>query len=262
MLKHTTIDGLRLAYWTEQDKPDPAKQNLLFVHGSGGDYSTWSDQFEGLSDIGNIFALDLPGHGQSEGEGEEDAGAYAEWVIKAVETIGLHKPVAIGHSLGAAVCLALAHQKSCLVSGLVLVGGGAELPVNPSLLEGLKTDPASVIAMAGVVALARGNRERLSAAVSGQLGRARPEVLYRDFLASSRFDMTALVLSLTLPTLVVCGLEDKLAPPALSRRLQEGIPGARLALIEGAGHFVMWEKPGEFNRTLGEFINYLEGVYV
>ncbi len=258
MLNHVTVDGIRLAYWTQQVNTDPVKKPLVFIHGSGGDYSTWSEQFEDMRDIGNIFSLELPGHGQSAGEGEDDAGAYAEWVRKAMETIGLHRPVAIGHSLGAAVCLALAHRPESALSGLVLVGGGAELPVNPSFLEGLKADPASFIALAGVVALARGNRERLSAAVSGQLGRTRPEVLYRDFLACSRFDLTAVVSSLTVPTLVVCGMEDRLTPPDLSRHLQGQIPGARIALIEEAGHFVMWEKPGEFNRILGEFINSLE----
>ncbi|MDI6725415.1 MAG: alpha/beta hydrolase [Smithellaceae bacterium] len=262
MLKHTTINGRKIAYWTSVDRPDPDKQNLLFVHGSGGDYSTWSDQFEDLRDIGNIFALDLPGHGQSEGEGEDDVWAYAGWAGKAIGAMELHKPTVIGHSLGAAICLALAHRQASLLSGLVLVGGGAELPVNPSLLEGLKADPVSFIALAGIVSLARGNRERLSAAVSGQLGRTRPDVLYKDFLSCSRFHLTAVFSPLSLPTLVVCGLEDKMTPPALSRRLRELIPGSRLALIEGAGHFVMRERPREFNRILGEFINSLEGAYV
>ena len=56
------------------------------------------------------------------------------------------------------------------------------------------------------------------------------------------------------PTLVLCGAEDKITPPALSRELAHLIPGARFDLIEHAGHITNFEKPDEFNTLVGAFI--------
>jgi 3-oxoadipate enol-lactonase len=60
------------------------------------------------------------------------------------------------------------------------------------------------------------------------------------------------------PALVLCGAEDKVTPPALSRELASLIPQARLELIEGAGHIANLEKPDEFNRVVEEFIREVE----
>jgi pimeloyl-ACP methyl ester carboxylesterase len=57
-----------------------------------------------------------------------------------------------------------------------------------------------------------------------------------------------------LPTLVVCGTEDRITPPAQSHALAQGIAGARLVLIERAGHFPMLEQPQAFNAALRDFL--------
>ena len=56
------------------------------------------------------------------------------------------------------------------------------------------------------------------------------------------------------PVLVLCGSEDKVTPPALSRELARLIPGARVELVEGAGHLGNLERPAEFNTLVGAFI--------
>jgi len=83
----------------------------------------------------NIIAVDLPGHGQSGGSGEREVALYAQWVKKAMEVLCPQKPVLIGHSLGAAVALELAIRYGDMLSGIVTVGGGAKMPVNPLVLE-------------------------------------------------------------------------------------------------------------------------------
>ncbi|MCX7634623.1 MAG: alpha/beta hydrolase, partial [Syntrophales bacterium] len=59
------------------------------------------------------------------------------------------------------------------------------------------------------------------------------------------------------PTLIVCGREDKMTPPSLSEQLHAAIPGSRLAIIEGGGHFVMMEQAEEFNTALRAFVQSL-----
>jgi 3-oxoadipate enol-lactonase len=60
--------------------------------------------------------------------------------------------------------------------------------------------------------------------------------------------------AIDVPTLVVCGSEDKVTPPALSRDLAELIPGAQYAEIERAGHLANLERPDEFNAVVEAFI--------
>jgi len=60
--------------------------------------------------------------------------------------------------------------------------------------------------------------------------------------------------SIDVPTLVLCGTEDKVTPPELSRELARLVPGARYEAIPGAGHLSNLEKPDEFNRIVEEFI--------
>ena len=57
------------------------------------------------------------------------------------------------------------------------------------------------------------------------------------------------------PTLVVCGTEDQITPPAMSQELAEGIAGARLAMIEDAGHLSNIEKPERFNEVVRGFLH-------
>ena len=169
--------------------------------------------------------------------------------------MGIAKPVLIGHSLGAAVCLSFALRYGDAAAAVVSVGGGARMPVNPTFLEELGTRsgrrhrPGSP-----QFSVAKANRERLAGPLAEGLSRCDPEVLYGDFLACDRLDLRESLAQIRIPTLIVCGAEDKMTPPALSAALKDGIAGARLAVIEGAGHFVMLENPEAFNTALTAFV--------
>jgi len=71
--------------------------------------------------------------------------------------------------------------------------------------------------------------------------------------ACSKFDLTGDVNKIKTPLLVVCGTEDKMTTPASSEKIAAEIPGAKLVLIEGAGHMAMMEKPEDFNRAVKDF---------
>ena len=73
-------------------------------------------------------------------------------------------------------------------------------------------------------------------------------------------DVDALVAKLAeikVPTLVICGDEDQLTPPAVSQEMANAIPGARLAILEAAGHLSNIEQPAAFNAVLREFLTAL-----
>jgi 3-oxoadipate enol-lactonase len=98
------------------------------------------------------------------------------------------------------------------------------------------------------------NREAVTPALKEALNRIKPNLLAGDLRACDRLDLAGDLAKIALPALFVCGDDDKMTPPDLSRFLAEKISGAKLALIEGAGHYVMMERPDAFNSLLAAFV--------
>lgn len=257
MIKSQTVDGLKIAYWMNDDGWVEGRKTLFFIHGSGGDHANWEHQYKNLDRDFNILAIDLPGHGQSEGKGEQEVVRYVEWMKKLVEGLRLKNPVLIGHSLGAAISLTFAIYYGSLISGIVPVGGGVKMPVNQMILDGIRKDTAAIISMVVKFSVTKENRDRLAGLLAEGLSAANPEVMYGDFMSCNRLDVTEAVARITVPTLLVCGDEDKMTPPALSQFMKDHIPGAKIALIPQAGHFVMMENVEAFNKVLKEFVQTL-----
>ena len=114
---------------------DKNKHTLILLHGSGQSHIVWSliDQY--LSDEGyNIFALDLPGHGNSEGRCLNSIEEMAEWLEKFVSKIGIEKMSMLGHSQGCLIALEYANRYPKKIKSLIFVAGSYEIPVNKSLI--------------------------------------------------------------------------------------------------------------------------------
>jgi pimeloyl-ACP methyl ester carboxylesterase len=257
MMRTVDVDGRKLSAWVSGEFLDPSRKTLVFIHGSAGDHTNWICQYSALKDRFQIAVLELPGHGRSEGPGEQSVDAYVEWVRKTVAALGIARPVLIGHSLGAATSLTFAVRHGSLLAGIVPVGGGARMPVNPAILEGLKTNPAPIYEMVVKFSFARANRERFDKVMVESLSRVDAMIFHGDLTACDRLDLTETAGSIAVPTLVVCGEDDKMTPPALSEFLRDAIPGAKMAPIPGAGHFVMMENPEAFNQAVSDFVESL-----
>ncbi len=257
MLKYFNIESIKIACWVNKSDFDARRQNLVFIHGSGGNHSVWSHQYGRLHKKYNIAAINLPGHGHSEGNGENDVTRYGEWIKKLLDVLDLTGAVLVGHSLGAAITLRFALNYPQEVAGIVLAGGGMKMPVNPLFLEFLKTNPpevpAEVMDLICKYSLAKGNRSKFSAPLQKNLSQSSVEVLYGDLLACNELDLIQELGKIKVPALVICGVEDKMTPLDFSRKLATGISGATLEIIDGAGHMVMLEKPAEFNMALDKF---------
>ncbi|HVO64883.1 MAG TPA: alpha/beta hydrolase [Syntrophales bacterium] len=260
MIIFREINSVNVACWVGSADFTDGRKTLVFVHGSGGDHRIWIKQYTKLKDEFNIAVIDLPGHGQSEGAGEQDVSMYVEWVKKFMDPLALQKPVLIGHSLGAAISLVFAIQYGEMLSGVVPVGGGVRMPVNEMILKGLKADPDAAISLIAKFSVSKANRERLMRTVIEGLSCASPEVLYGDLLACDKLDIADQISRIRVPALVLCGADDKMTPPALSQFLGDNIPGARMSLIENAGHMVMLENADAFNRLLKDFVESLPAV--
>jgi pimeloyl-ACP methyl ester carboxylesterase len=87
-----------------------------------------------------------------------------------------------------------------------------------------------------------------------QMGATPAKVLHGDFVSCDAFDVMDQLGRIETPSLVMCGTQDQLTPAKYAVYLRDGIVGARLTLVEGAGHMVMVEQPATVVRALTEFL--------
>jgi pimeloyl-ACP methyl ester carboxylesterase len=248
------VNNRQISYWEGKDEQQAGRETILFVHGAGGGQLTWSLQKGFFERYTHPIVIELPGHGESGGEGEQEVERYAEHVHSFMKTLGLRKSFLIGHSMGGAIVQTLALRHPEVVKGIVLVGTGARLRVLPSILEGIMNNFEETVPTITRAAFSLTvPREFIERGIE-QLMRCRPEVLYGDFLACDRFDIMNEVQNIDLPTLILCGSEDELTPVKYSQVLHTRIRGSRFEILPDAGHMVMMESPDAFNENIKAFI--------
>jgi pimeloyl-ACP methyl ester carboxylesterase len=245
----------QISYWIGRKGLLEERETVLFIHGAGGGQYTWSYQKGFLEKQFNPIIIELPGHGESEGEGEEEIGRYAEHVLAFLKAMDLQKVFFVGHSMGGVIVQTLALTQAEVIKGIVLVGTGARLKVLPVILNGIKNNFEETVRMINQFAYSRKAPSDLIEKGISMMMQCRPEVLYGDFMACDRFDLINEVEKIVLPTLLLCGNDDQLTPVKYSQFLQSRIKGSKLEILPNAGHMVMIEAPQAFNEKIREFIS-------
>jgi len=241
-------DGIAYAV---HDAGRPSGRPWLLIHGAGADHRFWPAELRQLASQ-RVLAPDLPGHGASPGPVAgsivDSATRLRQWMSGLVTG----PAILVGHSMGSALALEVALRWPEQVAGLVLVGSGIRLPVNPWLLEAT-ADPAQLAQAVERItqwSFARQAPAALTRWVTERTMAAGPGVLHRDLAACDAFDCGARLSQLQLPTLVLCGQQDRMTPPPASVALAEAIARAEVEFIADAGHYVMLEQPAAVERRL------------
>ena len=248
------IGQKQISYWIKRGDLLEGREVVLFIHGAGGGEYTWSYQKGFFEKEFNPIIIELPGHGESGGEGEQEIGKYAEHVYAFLKALNLPKVFFIGHSMGGAIIQTLALIHPEVMRGIVLVGTGAKLRAFPMILEGIKNQFEETVRKIVPFSFSRKAPHEVIERGVSDLMRCRPEVLYADFLACDRFDLMNEVEKIDLPTLVLCGDEDELTPVKYSQFLHSRIKHSKIEILPNAGHMVMMESPQIFNEKVGEYI--------
>lgn len=228
-------------------------RRLIFIHGAGATHKVWRYQ---TASFPTSLAIDLPGH--PKGNGYNAISNYAEFVTGKIMEEKLSPVVLVGHSMGGATVIevALAHPE--LLAGIVLVGSGARLRVNPLIMDEVPKDYAHAAELITQWAFSPKTDVKLKRASLQELLEVPSSVTYGDFQACDHFDKMNEIDRIALPTLIVCGEDDALTPIKYSQYMKAKMPNAKLIIIPDAGHSVMLEKPEEFNAALRSFMCQLD----
>ena len=255
-MPYINLNGMAIHYGLGAPLTPARGGTVVFVHGAGGTQEQWRFQLPHLGSRWNTLAMDLPGHGESQGNGCRTIEEYRDFVRDMLDALGITGTILVGHSMGGGIVQEFALAYPGRLRALVLVGTGARLRVHPDLLASVQRGD---VEQAGrLISRWAYSGTALAATVAQAaeaLARNRASILEGDFLACDAFDVMEQIAAIQLPTLVLCGEDDRLTPIKYARFLQQRMPRATLATIPGAGHMVMLEKPREFNRMLMAFLD-------
>ena len=234
---------------------DPAKSTLVFIHGSGGSSAFWTAQVEALAERVNTVALDLPGHGQSGGNGHDRIEDYARAVVDFISAIEAPRPIPCGLSLGGAIAQQLLLDFPDLFKAGILISTGSKLKVAPEIFDAIEKDVKSYVDMMVKLVTSKSTDPDRVKSFKDDTARCSPDILIQDFRACDRFDVMQHVGSITSPVLVVTAEDDLVTPPKYGDFLKTSIAKACRVHIMEAGHIVTMEKPEEVNRAIIKFLD-------
>ncbi len=251
------IDGLTIHYRAPHDPAERLGQRVLYVHGTGCNARVWDDHLAVIAETHTPVAIDLPGHGRSGGRGFRGMADYAHVVMELAGALGWDRFVLAGHSMGGGIAITAALYYPERLAGLVLIDTGARLRVNPDILRAARVavDGGPAPASDRSWGFAASTAQVIVDTVNGLTADSDPRVSYADWMADDTFDAMSRVRDIRIPTLAVCGAEDRLTPVKYHRYLAEQIAGCRLAIIEHAGHWAYREQPEAFTRIVRSFLD-------
>ncbi len=234
-MPYLKVRGIRIYYAARVG----GSKNLVFLHGAGGNHLNWYYQLESLKDIFNLFAVDLPGHGNSEGVPCDSISCYADFLSEFLKAVRItpENLVLIGHSMGGLVIEEfLKDGGTC--QGVILISSAYRI--------GKRNPPRSPEEFCKNLFYSRDAVEKCLQTADMILERSK-NALKHDLEAVSKVDYRTVIQDFDLPFLLIHGDKDKLIPLENAKEMEKLLPRAILYVVKDAGHMVMIEKAQEVN---------------
>jgi 3-oxoadipate enol-lactonase len=254
--------------WRERGEGDA----VLLVHAFPFDGGFWDDLLERTPTGWRLIAPDLRGFGESVDAGDDGPlrmDQHADDLAALLDRLGLERAVFCGLSMGGYIAFSMLRRHPERIRALVLCDTRAGADTAEAAAGRL--DLARKVRELGAVAAAdamvprllsdrtRGERPEMVAAVRAMIEAQPAETIARALTGlAERVDSTAVLATVRVPTLVVVGAEDAVTPVGEAESMARSIPGARLKVIEGAGHLPNLEQPTAFTDTLAGFLDRLD----
>jgi pimeloyl-ACP methyl ester carboxylesterase len=259
-----TVDGKKAFAYTAAHALDAAKPSVVFVHGAGLDHSWWGLQSRYFGYHGNnVLAVDLPGHGRSEGPPLPSIETMSDWVMRLLDVAAIAKAAVVGHSMGSLVALHSAAAHPDRVQRIALIATAYPMKVGEAFLEAARRNEQTAFDMETIWGHAAqaplgGNPNPgmwMYGDTLARLARLAPGVLYNDLKACNGYagGMQAAA-KIACPALFVLGRRDVMTPPKAAVALAQAIAGSRTVQIGTSGHSLMAEAPDDTLDALAGFM--------
>ncbi len=226
---------------------------MVLVHGAGMNRSVWQLQTRFFAHHGyRVAAVDLPGHGRSDGPALDSMSALGAWVGDVIKALDLSPAHVIGHSMGTYVALEAAAGHSKHIRSLVLIGTAAAMPVHPELLHAAARDvehASRLMSSWGFGPRAHIGRHAapgmwLIGGSTALLDTSRPDSLGVDLAMCNAYNgATSAAAEVSCPVSFVLGSLDKMTPVRRAAALIEACSDSHVVTVQGVGHMIPIEAP-------------------
>lgn len=234
---------------------------IIFVHGVGSTAAIWDYQLEPFADSYRCFAVELRGNGAARPDPPPERitrDGYVDDVLAVADAAGLEHLHFVGCSLGGVVGFELWKRAPERIRSLTFVGSFAAYPNADAYVESVV---ASVKAAGTMEAFAHERARKLGMPPGRRTDETIAQMAWKSvesYIAATHAtwtgDFREVLPEITIPTLVIHGSKDGVAPSALSEEIARGVSGARLETIDGAGHVTNADAPERFNELLRAFL--------
>ena len=258
------VDGKQVFAYTAAHALVPPKPAVVFLHGAGLDHSWFALQSRYFGYHGKtVLALDLPGHGRSEGPPLASVEELADWVIRVLAAAGVGRASLVGHSLGSLAALECAARHPQRVERIALIGTAFPMNVSEGFLEAARNNEHAAFDMDTIWGHAPqvplGSNPYPGMWMYGdtlaRLERLAPGVLHAGLKACNDYAAgLESAAKVKCPALFILGQRDLMTPPRAATALIQAISGARTVSIASAGHSLMAEAPDAVLDALIEFL--------
>jgi len=238
-------------YYRQNGEISADRTSVIFVHGAGGTGKNWAYQLAGIDGY-NLIALDLPGHGRSEGSADDVIQGYSEFIWSFAQALGLGQFVIVGHSMGGAIAMELALTYPKAIKGLIIVDSGARLRVNPYTFEVLSRGEHPLENIKNTYS--EKASELVLKEAAEEMKTIPTGVFLADFKACNAFNIMDRIKEINHPALVICGEDDQMTPVKYSNYLADELRQSTLTIVQDAGHMAMLEQPDLVNQAMRSFL--------
>ncbi|NKB50397.1 MAG: alpha/beta fold hydrolase [Alphaproteobacteria bacterium] len=258
------LNGATVFAHTGGNPFDPAQPVLVLIHGAGTDHTFWGLQTRYFAHHGySVLAVDLPGHGRSDGPALGTIDAIADWLWQVLDAVGAKRATLAGHSMGSLIALAAGAKQPENTDALVLVGTAERVAVHEDLLAAAADNDPRAFDMitdwgfgkpshlgghqAPGLWMLGGGRALLSAGTEG--------VLSSDLAACDAYQGAIEAAGeITCPVLFLSGAGDRMTPPKMTKALVDMLDHVESEILPGTGHMIMVERPNETIDVIDGFL--------
>ncbi|MDB5999052.1 MAG: alpha/beta hydrolase [Rhizobacter sp.] len=248
----------------------PQRPCVVFVHGALNDHSVWGLQSRYLANHGHsVLAVDLPGHGRSEGPALPSVEAIAQWLVDLLDAAGVERAALVGHSMGSLIGLEAAALLGERASHLAMVCTAFPMKVSQALLDTALTDANRAIDMVNAFSISTLAAKPSSPGPGfwlhggGQALMRRLQAIYADAghgnlfhhdfgVCDSYEGVARAATQLRCPVEVIIGSLDQMTAPKSARALAQQLGAAVVELP--AGHSLLQEAPDALLNALKRFL--------